>query len=306
MEQLKYHLESSAWEPGKKLPTVRELARALRINYNTVRMAYQELERKGYLISEQGRGTFVAANIPRKTEGQQETLLDLVDEAIIKAKARGISPEEFAQTAYTRARLFPLGDPDVRLLFTECNLADLEHYADTIKQGAGVKPETYLVEDLRNKERSFFKQFDLIATTLFHVVEIQVLIGPEQMVLGLMIEPDYLEVLSEIARLPIGAHVGLICAEQKGAEAMERALIGVGATYPRFITAGIDQPDKVEQVFRESDLIYISRIALRQHQGTWPSGKPFRPYVDDLDDGALRLLRRQIAQVHFSKQRKES
>jgi DNA-binding transcriptional regulator YhcF (GntR family) len=305
MEQLRYHIESGAWEPGKKLPTVRELALALRINYNTVRMAYQELERQDYLVSEQGRGTFVAADIPHKPEGQQETLLDLIDEAIIKAKAKGISPEEFAQTAYTRARLFPLGDPDVRLLFTECNLADLEHYADTIKQGAGVKPETYLVEDLRNKERNFFKRFDLIATTLFHVAEIQVLVGPEQIVLGLMIEPDYLEVLAEIARLPNGARVGLICAEQKGAEAMERVLIGVGATYPRFITAGIDQPDKVEQVFGESDQIYISRLALRQHRGTWPSGKPFRPYVDNLDDGALRLLRRQIAQVHFSKQRKE-
>ena len=305
MEQLKYHIESGAWEPGKKLPTVRELALALRINYNTVRMAYQELERKDYLVSEQGRGTFVAADIPHKPEGQQETLLDLIDEAIIKAKAKGISPEEFAQTAYTRARLFPLGDPDVRLLFAECNLADLEHYADTIKQGAGVKPETYLVEDLRNKERNFFKRFDLIATTLFHVAEIQVMVGPEQIVLGLMIEPDYLDVLAEIARLPNGARVGLICAEQKGAEAMERVLIGVGATYPQFITAGIDQPDKVEQVFRESDQIYISRLALRQHRGTWPSGKPFRPYVDNLDDGALRLLRRQIAQVHFSKQRKE-
>jgi len=304
-EQLKYHIESGAWEPGKKLETVRVMAQALRINYNTVRMAYQELERQGYLVTEQGRGTFVAMDMPHKPEAQQETLLDLIDEALIKAKAMGISLEEFASTAYARAKLFPLGDPDVRLLFSECNQADMEYYANSMHQGTSVKPDTILVEDLRKRERGFFRQFDLIATTLFHVAEIQELVGTERMVLGLMIEPDYLEVLSEIARLPNGARVGLICAEQKGAEAMERVLVGVGATYPRFITAGISQPDKVEQVFRESDLIYVSRLALRQHHGSWPSEKPFRPYVDDLDDGALRLLRRQIAQVHFSKQRKE-
>jgi hypothetical protein len=120
-----------------------------------------------------------------------------------------------------------------------------------------------------------------------------------------MIAPDYLEVLVEIASLSKGARVGLICAEQKGAEAMERALIGVGATSPKFILAGVDQPDKIDLVFQEADLIYVSRLALRQHRGDWPSNKPFRPYVDDLDDGALRLLRREITRVHFSHKEKQ-
>jgi GntR family transcriptional regulator len=300
-EQLKYHIESGAWESGEKLPTVREIAKALRINYNTVRMAYQELERQGYLITEQGRGTFVSTEIRSMPEGQQETLLDLIDEALIKAKSIGISPGEFASAAYTRARILPLDNPRVRLLFTECNQADLEHYMKNIQQGAGVTPETILIEDLRIKERNFYKQFDLIATTLFHISEIQELVGPKQVVLGLMVEPDYLEVLVEISHLLNGASVGLICAEQKGAEAMERVLIGVGATHPKFILAGSDQPDKVMQVFQDADLIYVSRLALRQHREDWPKDKPFRSYVDDLDDGALRLLRRQIARVHFAK-----
>jgi len=302
MEQLKYLIESGVWEPGNKLPTVREMAKALRINYNTVRMAYRELERQGYLVSEQGRGTFVAEEMRREPATKKEAMLDLIDEALIKAMSLGITPEEFASSAYSRAKLFPLGNPDVRLLFSECNQADLEYYAHNIQQGTGVKPDTLLVEELRSKEANFFKQYDLIATTLFHVAEIQALVGVEQVVLGLMTGPDYLEVLAEIARLPSGARIGLICAEQKGAEAMERVLIGVGATYPKFILAGVDRPDKIEQVFREAELIYVSRQALRQHRGEWPGNKPFRPYVEDLDDGALRLLRRQVARVHFTKQ----
>lgn len=301
IEQLKYHVESGAWEPEDKLPTVREMAQALRINYNTVRMAYQELERQGYLVTEQGRGTFVSTETRRMPEDKKETLLDLIDEALIKAKSIGVTPGEFASAAYTRARIFPLENQDVKLLFSECNLADMDHYAKNIKQGTGVVPETILVEDLRQKEQSFFNQYDLIATTLFHVAEIQELAGPLHTVLGLMVEPDYFEVMTEIARLSKGARVGLICAEQKGAESMERVLIGVGATTPKFILAGIDQPDKVKRVFQEADLIYVSRLALRQHRGDWPQDKLFRPYVDDLDDGALRLLRRQIAQVHFAK-----
>ena len=81
---------------------------------------------------------------------------------------------------------------------------------------------------------------------------------------------------------------------------MERVLVGVGATYPKFILAGVDQPNKIDQVFQEADMIYVSRQALNQHREEWPSNKPYRPYVDDLDDGALRLLRREIIRVHFS------
>ncbi len=305
LEQLKYHIESGAWKPGDQLPTVREMAQSLRINYNTIRLAYQELERQGYLVSEQGRGTFVAKDANPRPERQQEILLDLIDEALIKAKGLGITPEEFASTAYSRAMLFPFESPDVRLLFTECNKADMEHYALNIEQGAGIKPETYLVEELHKKDRSFFEQFDIIATTLFHVADIQEWVGPIHTVLGLMVEPDYLEVLAEIARLQNGARVGLICAEHKGAEAMERVLIGVGATFPKFILAGIDQPEKIDQVFREADMIYVSRLALKQHREEWPSSKPFRPYVDELDDGGLRLLRREIMRAHFSHKEKK-
>jgi len=305
MEQLKYHIDGGAWKPGDKLPTVREMAQFLRINYNTIRLAYQELERQGYLVTEQGRGTFVAKDAHPKNEGQQEILLDLIDEALIKAKSIGISPEEFASTAYARGILSPFENPEVKLLFTECNRADMDHYAMNIQQGAGIKPETCLIEEFRKKDRNFYNQFDIIATTLFHVADIQEWVGPTHTVLGLMVEPDYLDVLAEIARLQNGARVGLICAEHKGAEAMERVLKGVGATFPKFILAGIDQPEKVEQVFQESDVIYVSRLALSQHRDEWPSNKPFRPYVDDLDDGALRLLRREIMRVHFSKQEKK-
>jgi GntR family transcriptional regulator len=302
MEQLKYHIQAGTWEPGAQLPTVRELAQALRVNYNTVRAAYQELERQRYIVTEQGRGTFVAVNPPRPPETQQATLLDLVDEALIKAQAMGIPAKEFARTAYVRARLFHPPQADVRLLFSECNRADMEYYADSIQKGTGVQPEIFLLAELREREPEFFGQFDLITTTLFHVAEVQEMVGVERAVLGLMVKPGYLEVLLEIGRLPQGARVGLVCASQEGAEQMQRALRGVGMTHLKFSTAGADQPQQLEKVFRQAEQIYVSRLALRGHRGPWPEEKPVREYVDDLDPAALRLLRSQIAQIRTAKQ----
>lgn len=73
--RLIYLISSGAFHPGDKLPTVRELAVDLGINYNTVSKVYQDIERDGYIVSKRGCGTFVA---PRDL-GSQESLLGEVD-----------------------------------------------------------------------------------------------------------------------------------------------------------------------------------------------------------------------------------
>lgn len=54
-------IASSELEPGDALPTVRQLAGDLGINFNTVARAYRELERDGLVVSRRGRGTVVAS-----------------------------------------------------------------------------------------------------------------------------------------------------------------------------------------------------------------------------------------------------
>lgn len=301
-EQLKYHIETGTWRPGRKLPPVRQLARALRINYNTVRAAYQELERQGYILSEQGRGTFVAANPPQLPRDQQASLLDLIDEALIKAQALGVPAKEFARIAYTRANLYAPAETDIRLLFTECNTADMAYHANTIQKGTGVVPQLFLLDELRKRDPTFFDQFDLLVTTLFHVTELQEIVGPARKVVGLMVEPSYLDVSAAIGRLPAGSHVGLVCASQEGAEQMEQAVRGVGANAPQFYTAGIDNPQRLQALFQQAEEIFVSRIALAQHQGAWPAPKPVHEYVDTIDSAALRLLRREIGRIRAASQ----
>ena len=48
--------------PGERLPSVRELARQLAVNQNTVLRVYDRLVRDNLLEMRQGQGTFVAAN----------------------------------------------------------------------------------------------------------------------------------------------------------------------------------------------------------------------------------------------------
>jgi GntR family transcriptional regulator len=58
-QQIIQRIIQGEWEPGHQLPTVRQLAVDVSINVNTVSRVYQEVERDGFIRTQQGKGTFV-------------------------------------------------------------------------------------------------------------------------------------------------------------------------------------------------------------------------------------------------------
>lgn len=74
-----------------KLPSVRELAKELGVNPNTVSKAFQMLEHDGIIYSLAGRGSFVAAV---KTDSLKERALADFDIAVSEALKAGLSIDE--------------------------------------------------------------------------------------------------------------------------------------------------------------------------------------------------------------------
>ena len=58
-DQIRYQMARGVLRPGDRLPSIRELARQLPANLNTVLKAYDLLEREGLVGRRQGEGTFV-------------------------------------------------------------------------------------------------------------------------------------------------------------------------------------------------------------------------------------------------------
>lgn len=78
---------------GSRLPSVRQLAMELSINPNTIQRAYTELERRGYIYTVKGKGSFVAENSIMK-ENRKKELLIQVSEVIDEAIRLGIPDQE--------------------------------------------------------------------------------------------------------------------------------------------------------------------------------------------------------------------
>src|SRR5688572_2630670 len=69
---------SGGVQPGERMPSVRELARELAVNQNTVLRVYERLSGEGLLEMRHGQGTFVAGRASKKLQASHRTRL--VDE----------------------------------------------------------------------------------------------------------------------------------------------------------------------------------------------------------------------------------
>ncbi|HYJ35715.1 MAG TPA: GntR family transcriptional regulator [Rhizomicrobium sp.] len=99
-EQILALIGRGTLKPGTQVPTMRQVAVALKIDLNTVQRAYAELERDGVLTKQRGVGTFVTdtAPPPRNTKKQVQ---DFAARIAAQAKGQGVPLEELAE-ALTR------------------------------------------------------------------------------------------------------------------------------------------------------------------------------------------------------------
>src|SRR5258707_5873100 len=97
-EQILRNLGAGELARGDQMPTMREVAVALKIDLNTVRRAYDELERLGAVTLVRGRGSFVAEPPPAMQGHAHETETDkLAHQTLAAAAARGVDALALSQ-----------------------------------------------------------------------------------------------------------------------------------------------------------------------------------------------------------------
>lgn len=84
---------SGTMSENEKLPAVREVAKSLGINPNTVQKAYAQLEQRGLIYSIPAKGSYVARR-EATTEIIRRELLSRVEKTLYEAISAGIDKEE--------------------------------------------------------------------------------------------------------------------------------------------------------------------------------------------------------------------
>lgn len=95
MEQIKTMILNEELKEDEILPSVRSLAKELKISALTVKKAYDNLEQEGFTVTVHGKGTYVAeGNNAAKSEERRRELETDLENIIQKGKRYGISNED--------------------------------------------------------------------------------------------------------------------------------------------------------------------------------------------------------------------
>jgi hypothetical protein len=215
-----------------------------------------------------------------------------------RAAHAGFTADELAAAMFAAASERKRPGPLVRVLFAECTNADAGFDAERLVAAFPglIEAEGALLDDLPDRLERF--HYDIVATTTFHADEAQVLVAGRVPVVAMLVGPAYLELVHEVADLPNGSRVGLVCASERGADNIQQTLAIAGNRGVEIISALIGAPDDLELIDRTADLILLSREALASGlDRSFSRPDRIRPWTYDFDPSGLELLRRSIEHV---------
>ncbi|MGW8354228.1 GntR family transcriptional regulator [Streptomyces wedmorensis] len=93
VQQVRHALRLGLLKEGDRLPTVKDVARQMAVNPNTVLKAYRELEHDGLVAARPGVGTFVTRTLADGTLAAQGPLRKELQRWLTKARLAGLDDE---------------------------------------------------------------------------------------------------------------------------------------------------------------------------------------------------------------------
>ena len=98
IEQVRQRIANGELQPGDQLPTVRQLASDLRVNFNTIARAYRMLDEAGLISTQRERGTYVlSADEESQSRARKTITLETqIEQFLSTLHKQGYSSEEMA------------------------------------------------------------------------------------------------------------------------------------------------------------------------------------------------------------------
>ena len=94
MERIQRDIIAGVYQPGDKLPSVRDLALEAAVNPNTMQKALSELERSGLVYSQRTSGRFITEDTEMLTQMKKELATEHIQEFLQKMEQLGFSRAE--------------------------------------------------------------------------------------------------------------------------------------------------------------------------------------------------------------------
>jgi DNA-binding transcriptional regulator YhcF (GntR family) len=294
-EQIKGQLMSAIYcgkiNQGDKLPSIRELAEALGVNYKTIRNIYQRLARENYIGIVKGSGAFLQERGGENTYEQmrRRAIFRLLSDTAEKSKQLGLPPARFAHLleSYTTGS-------NLRKLHLA--VVDHEEEADIFSRElrdrlrADVTPISLTdLESAAAEEQ--IKNADYVLTTSWHAEQVGVLAARLARPL-IEIKPSH-QIYKEILSNAQDRNVAIVIKDEKTMHASLDIFMNIfyPSTHKKFWIAPLDREDLIEEIIQEADLIFVSPMCWDEIRKRAPAEKELKTYENFISEETINQLR---------------
>ncbi len=294
-EQIKGQLLSAIYcgkiNQGDKLPSIRELAEALGVNYKTIRNIYQRLARENYVGIVKGSGAFLQERGGENTYEQmrRRAIFRLLSDTAEKAKQLGLPPARFAHLleSYTtgsnmrRLHLAVVDHEEEAYIFSR-------ELRDRLRADVVPISLTDLESDASQEQ---LKNADYMLTTSWHMEEVRALAGRFAKPL-MEIKPSH-QIYQEILSNARDRNIAIIIKDEKTMHASWDIFMNIfyPSTQKKFWIAPLDRNDLIEEIIKEADLIFVSPMCWDEIRKRTPAEKELKTYENFISEETINQLR---------------
>jgi GntR family transcriptional regulator len=200
--QIEVAIVTGRLAPGKKLPSVRELARRYGLHHNTAAAAYNDLTSRGLIEARRGSGIYVSKRSEPSPPETAREIDDLIASFLEIARARGYTAAEIRAAVTTWLERQPPDHvlivepaPDIRAI--------LEH------EIAGALPCPVRAVRPEALDEPGVLDAALVVTSFYHAATIRERIGPTAPLVTINLNPGDAE-MARLKQLPGGALLGIV------------------------------------------------------------------------------------------------
>ncbi len=294
-DQIKGQLLSAIYcgkiSEGDRLPSIRELADDLSVNYKTIRRVYLQLAQEGLLEIVAGSGAFL-----RKRNGgesfehmRRQAIFRLLGDFENKARDLGLSTERLVALLdgyLTGRNLKPL-----KLAVVD-DEEEAHIFANELGMRLGTTAFPVSLEEASGPEgMAQLQESDILLTTSWHLEEVNALAeGLSKEVVEIKPSP---QIYAEILSAAQDHNIGIVIRDEKTMHASWEVFMSLyhPSTDKRFWIAPIHRTDLIEKIVEEADLIFVSPMCWDEMRRLTPSNKELKTYENFISEDTLADLR---------------
>ncbi|MDW7761959.1 MAG: GntR family transcriptional regulator [Acidobacteriota bacterium] len=295
---IKYYLSTGKIINNQQLPAIKDLAKELQINLNTVRKAYKDLELEGLISMKRGVGSIIT-NLNKRPDlsvkdildpDPKESLLRLMRQLLKKGMTINDVDGLFSQCL----REISSSQSKDYIIFTECNKSQTIDISDQLKNYLQIDVHPVDLEELEaflDRQNQSIGTLLAIVTTGFHLNEVYRAIGVRPISVYMLVTNMSPSTRQSLEKSCKNNSFGFICRDYDSMIFLPdviRAEIG----YPIDLTSCVfSDKNTLFSILNRVDIILATPPVFEEVQRMAPSNKPVYNILDRIDPISLVHLK---------------